>query len=159
MKITLTKKQYKELLRLVYMGNWVANSPRLADTIDVFDEVESHIFSYVDECGLEDWAEVDEESDMMSPSSEFEQDSGVFELIGEYNNDNLWEGLSHLLTQRDVLEQYTQKDMEALSEEEQYNIVAAIKEQWEKEFEAHGIERLRAIDMTLRTKGASKKKK
>ncbi len=45
MKIELTEKQFRRLLDLVYIGNWVLNSTRGDDRIREYDEVESTVFS------------------------------------------------------------------------------------------------------------------
>lgn len=46
MEIKLTEKQFRRLLDLVYIGNWVLNSTRGDDRIRQYDQVESLIFSY-----------------------------------------------------------------------------------------------------------------
>ena len=46
MKIELTEQQYRYLLDLVYIGNWVINSTRENDRIREYDQVESLIFSH-----------------------------------------------------------------------------------------------------------------
>ena len=40
MKIDLTEKQFRRLLDLVYVGNWVMNSTRGDDRIREYDDVE-----------------------------------------------------------------------------------------------------------------------
>ena len=44
MKLELTKKQYRRLLDLAYIGNWILNSTRGEDRIRDYDEVESLLF-------------------------------------------------------------------------------------------------------------------
>ena len=46
MEIKLTEKQFRRLLDLVYIGNWVLNSTRGDDRIRQYDQVESLIFSH-----------------------------------------------------------------------------------------------------------------
>ena len=46
MEIKLTEKQFRRLLDLVYIGNWVINSTRENDRIQEYDQVESLIFSH-----------------------------------------------------------------------------------------------------------------
>ena len=41
MKIELTEQQFRYLLDLVYIGNWVINSTRENDRIQEYDQVES----------------------------------------------------------------------------------------------------------------------
>ena len=41
MEIKMTEKQFRRLLDLVYIGNWILNSTRGDDRIRQYDEVES----------------------------------------------------------------------------------------------------------------------
>ncbi len=43
----MSEKQFRRLLDLVYIGNWVLNSARGGDRIRVYDQVESLLFSSV----------------------------------------------------------------------------------------------------------------
>ena len=45
MDIKLTEKQFRRLLDLVYIGNWVLNSTRGDDRIREYDDVESAVFA------------------------------------------------------------------------------------------------------------------
>ena len=45
MEIKMTEKQFRRLLDLVYIGNWILNSTRGDDRIRQYDEVESLVFS------------------------------------------------------------------------------------------------------------------
>ena len=46
MKIELTEQQFRYLLDLVYIGNWVLNSTRGDDRIEEYDQVEGKVFSH-----------------------------------------------------------------------------------------------------------------
>ena len=52
MKLELTKKQYRRLLDMVYIGNWILNSTRGDDRFADYDEVESLLFSKAAEEGM-----------------------------------------------------------------------------------------------------------
>ena len=52
MELHLSEKQYRRLLDLVYIGNWVLNSTRGDDRISDYDKVESLIFSHCLEHGM-----------------------------------------------------------------------------------------------------------
>ena len=52
MDVRMTEKQFRRLLDLVYIGNWVLNSTRGEDRIREYDQVESLIFSYCLEHGM-----------------------------------------------------------------------------------------------------------
>jgi hypothetical protein len=45
MNIELSKKEFRRLLDLVYIGNWVLNSIREDDRFEDYDELEEKIFS------------------------------------------------------------------------------------------------------------------
>ena len=44
MQIDLTKKEFRRLLDLVYIGNWILNSARGDDRIADYDDLESKLF-------------------------------------------------------------------------------------------------------------------
>ena len=45
MNLELNKKQFRRLLDMVYIGNWILNSARGQDRFSDYDEVESLLFS------------------------------------------------------------------------------------------------------------------
>lgn len=55
MKIELTERQYRYLLDLVYIGNWVLNSTREDDRIKEYDQVESRFFPTASATAWESW--------------------------------------------------------------------------------------------------------
>ena len=55
MKIELTEQQYRYLLDLVYIGNWVLNSTREEDRIKEYDQVESLISPTASATAWESW--------------------------------------------------------------------------------------------------------
>ena len=44
MQIQLTTKEFRRLLDLVYIGNWILNSTRGEDRFQDYDDVESKLF-------------------------------------------------------------------------------------------------------------------
>lgn len=79
MKINFTKKQYQDLLRLVYLGNWMANANRTEDEIKSLNELEGYIFSFAKDFGMRRWADTDD-PEMTYPTRHFEEESGVEKL-------------------------------------------------------------------------------
>ena len=59
MKLELTAKQFRRLLDMAYIGNWILNSTRGEDRFKDYDEVESLLFAKAREEGMdalaEDW--------------------------------------------------------------------------------------------------------
>ncbi|MFQ8760002.1 MAG: hypothetical protein ACLSAF_11800 [Intestinimonas sp.] len=83
MKLELTKKQYRRLLDMVYIGNWVLNSTRGEDRIPDYDEVESLLFSKARDEGMGILAEVYDGE--VVPSRAFAE-GGIHEAIMDYED-------------------------------------------------------------------------
>ena len=53
MQMELTEKEFRRLLDMVYIGNWILNSTRGSDRFADYDQVESRVFSYCKDHGME----------------------------------------------------------------------------------------------------------
>ena len=58
MQFELTEKQYRRLLDMVYIGNWILNSARGQDRFSDYDEVESLLFAKSFSTDMKDLAEL-----------------------------------------------------------------------------------------------------
>ena len=99
MKLELTKKQYRRLLDMVYIGNWILNSTRGDDRFADYDEVESLLFSKAAEEGMPSLVELWQGE--VVPSRAF-VDGGIHEAIMEYENNVFFEILAEDLARRDM---------------------------------------------------------
>lgn len=99
MQLELTNKQYRRLLDLVYIGNWVLNSTRGDDRFADYDDVESLIFSKVGQAGMEKLSEVWQGE--IVPSKAF-VDGGIHDAIMEYENNVFFDILAEDLARRDM---------------------------------------------------------
>lgn len=111
MKIELSKEQYRTLLELVFLGNWMINS--IKEEIDhetqKYDELESHMFLLAKDFGFGEWSDGEFEFTQAGdvyPGAEFEEKSAVFNFIDKYDDYTFWEELSHKLARRDLIRQY-----------------------------------------------------
>jgi hypothetical protein len=98
MDIHLSGKEFRYLLDLVYAGNWVLNSTRGEDRIKEYDELESKIFEYCQNCGLPGLAENIGE---IVPSREYVE-GGIHEAIMEYEDMVFFGILAEELARRDL---------------------------------------------------------
>lgn len=131
MKLELTKKQYRRLLDMVYIGNWVLNSTRGDDRFTDYDEVESLLFSKAGEEGMKSLAEVYEGE--IIPSRAF-VDGGIHEAIIEYENNVFFDILAEDLARRDM--------EDAAIDENNYEELTRRIEAYLDEFEEHGTDRI-----------------
>ena len=99
MEIKLTQKQFRRLLDLVYIGNWVLNSTRGDDRIRDYDVVESTVFSHCLEHGMTKLVELYEGE--IIPSRAFAE-GGIHEAIMAYEDVTFFEILAQELALRDM---------------------------------------------------------
>lgn len=131
MKLELTKKQYRRLLDLVYIGNWVLNSTRGDDRFTDYDEVESLLFAKSGEEGMSMLAEVYQGE--VIPSRAF-VDGGIHEAIMEYENNIFFDILAEDLARRDM--------EQAAIDENNFEELARRINTYLDEFELHGTDRI-----------------
>ncbi len=131
MQIDLTKKEFRRLLDLVYIGNWILNSTRGDDRIDDYDHVESKLFKLAAASGMPELAEK-WEGDII-PSRAFSE-GGIHEAIMDYEDTVFFEILAEELARRDM-------DYEPISQEN-YDELLDRMDEYISEFEANGTDNL-----------------
>ncbi len=131
MKIELTDKQFRRLLDMVFIGNWILNSTRGEDRFHDYDEVESKLFGLCKHGPLasltEEWGGVD------IPSRAF-CEGGIHEAIMDYEDTVFFEILAEELARRDM-------DYQPISQENYDELVSRMDE-YITEFEAHGTDNI-----------------
>ena len=132
MDLHLTGKQFRRLLDLVYIGNWVLNSTRGDDRIRDYDQVESLVFSYCLDHGMAPLVEL--YNGEIIPSRAFAE-GGIHEAIMAYEDAVFFEILAEELALRDA-EEHPQDQEEVMARMEQYL----------GEFEEHGTDHI-TVDM------------
>ena len=88
MEIKMTEKQFRRLLDLVYIGNWILNSTRGDDRIRQYDEVESLVFSQCLAHGMAPLTELYQ--GQLIPSQAFAE-GGIHEAIMAYEDTTFFE--------------------------------------------------------------------
>ena len=99
MKIELTEQQFRYLLDLVYIGNWVMNSTRENDRIKEYDQVESLVFSHCLQHKMRKLVELYQGE--LIPSRAF-ADGGIHEVIESYEDVAFYEILAEEMALRDL---------------------------------------------------------
>ena len=131
MNIELTKKEFRRLLDMVYIGNWVLNSTRGNDRFEDYDKLESKLFGLCRGVGMGKLAETWEGE--IVPSKEF-ADGGIHEAIMDYEDTVFFEILAEELARRDM-------DYQPVSKEN-YDELVARRDEYIAEFEAHGTDNI-----------------
>ena len=129
MKIELTEQQFRYLLDLVYIGNWVVNSTREDDRIREYDQVESLIFTHCLHHGMDKL--VDLYRGELIPSKAFAE-GGIHEAIEQYEDTVFYEILAEDLAMRDM-------DGEPMTREN-YNALMRRIDAYMDEFDQNGTD-------------------
>ena len=131
----MTEKQFRRLLDLVYIGNWVLNSARGDDRIRQYDEVESLVFANCLRHGMAPLTELYEGE--LIPSRAFAE-GGIHEAIMAYEDATFFEILAQELALRDM-------DDPPITAEN-YDEVMERMNVYLGEFERHGTDNI-SVDM------------
>ncbi len=126
MQIELTNKEFRRLLDLVYIGNWVLNSTRGDDRFPDYDALESKIFS-LSPALSEVW------EGTIVPSRAYTE-GGIHEAIAYYEDNIFYEILAEELSRRDM-------DYPEITDENYDEIVGRMN-QYMSEFESSGVDHL-----------------
>ena len=135
MNLELSKKQFRRLLALVYIGNWILNSTRGQARFADNDEVESLVFARAAIEGMPGLAELYQGE--IVPSRAFVE-GGIHEAIMAYEDTTFFEILAQELALRDM-------DDPPITEEN-YDEVMNRMNAYLGEFEAHGTDHI-SVDM------------
>jgi len=131
MKIELTELEFRRLLDMTYIGNWILNSTRGSDRFTDYDDVESLLFSY---CPSNDMTTLADLSlGVAKPSAAFEN-GGIHEAIAEYEDSVFFEILAEELARRDM-------DFEPIGPEN-YSELSNRIDEYIEEFEQNGIDNI-----------------
>jgi hypothetical protein len=141
MTIELSKAQYVSLLKIAFLGRWVANSFRY-DRLQEFDAIEQHVMSYAKQFGANDIAGYVEKLKQWFPTKEMELAMHVF--IDEYNDDYFYEELVESLARRDVLHKFGD-EYEGMTIKEKIKIEQPFLDRYYDEIEKNGLENIGII--------------
>ena len=99
MTIDLTNGEFRSLLDLVYIGNWILNATRGNDRIEEYDRIESKIFDLCSGTPLS--ALVEHRLGVAFPSRAF-QEGGIQDAIAYYEDGVFFDILAEELAKRDM---------------------------------------------------------
>lgn len=126
MHIDLTPKEFRLLLDLVYIGNWVLNSTRGEDRFAQYDHLESKIFA-LSPALSELW------EGQIVPSRAYAE-GGIHEAIAYYEDNVFYEILAEELSRRDM-------DYPEITQEN-YDEMMGRMDEYMSEFSQNGVDHL-----------------
>ena len=131
MQIELSTTEFRRLLDLVYLGNWVLNATRGDDRFAPYDNLESKLFALCRKNNMdilvEKWNDID------VPSKAY-CDGGIHEAIAYYEDNVFYEILAEELSRRDM--QYPEIN------DENYDEIVVRMDRYMREFQNSGLDHL-----------------
>ena len=131
MQIDLTTKEFRHLLDMVYIGNWILNSTRGDDRFGIYDDLESKLFqlcrSHKLDVLVEDW------NGTPVPSKAYVE-GGIHEAIAYYEDNVFYEILAEELSRRDMA--YPEIN------EDNYEEIVGRMNHYMNEFQSSGVDHL-----------------
>ena len=126
MDIHFTPKEFRRLLDLVYIGNWVLNSTRGDDRFADYDDLESKLFA-LSPALSELW------NGVVVPSRAYAE-GGIHEAIAYYEDNVFYEILAEELSRRDM-------DYPEINEDN-YDEIVTRMDRYMSEFQLSGVQNL-----------------
>ncbi len=135
MHIEFSDKEYRRLLDMVYIGNWILNSTRGSDRFEDYDLLQEKLFAISPLRGMSSLVQL--EDGHFFPSKAYEE-GGIHEAIADYEDAVFYNILAEELARRDLgLED---------SDPEDFTDLQIRMEEYLAEFEKHGLDSIN-IDM------------
>ncbi len=129
--VELTEKEFRRLLDLVYIGNWILNSARGEDRFADYDRVQEKLFAQCPKAGMHSLVEM--WRGRAFPSKAY-QEGGIHEAICDYEDAVFFDILAEELARRDM-------EGDGADQSDEKELVDRMEEYYQ-EFEEHGIDNL-----------------
>jgi hypothetical protein len=145
MKIEFTKAEYRDLLDMVYIAEWIMKAHKIEDDprTKCYEELGQKIMSDAEKMGFGHLIEYAPEYDKYFPTRIFEDASSAHGFIDEYDNDSFWEELVNRLAERDLIRQEGGlSNVLRLSIEERLEKQFQLEGKYAVEFEENGLENI-----------------
>jgi len=131
MEIQLTVKEFRHLLDLVYIGNWILNSTRENDRFEDYDLLQEKFFALAAQNGLPELAQT--YLGNAFPSRAYEE-GGIHDAIADYEDAVFFDILAEELARRDMTSEHLNPN--------DINELTIRMDSYMSEFELNGIENI-----------------
>ena len=145
MKIELTDDEFRDLIMMIYLAEWVLHAHDVEvnpDTVQ-YTHLEQKLFKLALKHGMDDWIEYEERHDVhypMKPLAEGE----ARQHINTYDNNTFWDELASRLATRDLIRRYGSSEAAwEMPVDRRFKELFEIEGQYSEEFATHGLERIR----------------
>lgn len=143
MNIMLSETEYRHLIMLAYLGEWMVNAVR-KEPDPLYEDTANKIYEAARGTPLESLIAFDEPLGVWGPADHLDRDAHA--LIDEYDETTFWEELTARLTERDLIERFGERTYKSMRPQAREREVSAQAKLYTKEFETDGLDRLRILE-------------
>jgi hypothetical protein len=143
MNLEMNRSELERLLEVVFLGEWLLNAhlePK-ERSVEHLEAIQK-LLALAEENGLGYLIETDEESGEPRPSAALRARIDVAGYIQDYDDCVFWDELALHLAERDLAAEIGKESFKLLPNHERHERVEKLAQQWDAEFDAHGVERL-----------------
>ena len=143
MNINIAKKEFKTLLDILKIADWVLHSTKIEKDPETeeYRKLEQKLLSLAREKGLKHLVEYSAKTGEYYQTDEV--DSPVMHFIDEYDNEIFWDELSDRLAIRDLFRVEGEEKVKKMKFDERFTKIETLRENYFGEFEKNGIERIK----------------
>lgn len=145
MKIHFTKKEYRKLIDMLVISEWVMNAHKHEEDsrCKPYKDIEQKVLSYSKQFGCDDIIEYSKSLDSFFPNGEYEEDEPSQEFIDEFVEETFWDALCNRLAKRDLVEEKGLNYIESLDPIERMTAIDEYEERYRKDFHENGLKNLK----------------
>ncbi|MEJ2689823.1 MAG: hypothetical protein P8130_07715 [Deltaproteobacteria bacterium] len=145
MKIHFTKKEFRLLIDMISIAEWVMSSHKTGENpkSEPYEKLEQKILSYAKDFGFDNLIIYDKQMGKYFPTREYEDAGTDRPFIEEFEEEVFWEELGSRLAQRDLINEVGIKKLREMDPIERLTAEDEIAEKYHKEFASNGLKNLK----------------
>jgi hypothetical protein len=144
MKIKISKNEYRLMLDVFAIAEWVMNSFKVDKEPETkpYNKLEQKIMSYAEDFGCGNLVSYDSKLEEFFPTKEFEEMGGYSKFIEQFEDDVFWEELGQRLALRDLINDQGLEAVRSMDPASRLRAQDEIADRYHREFYDNGIENL-----------------
>ena len=142
MKLNFSKKEYKALLEVLQIADWVLHSFKTEPDPETagYRDLAQKLLASAADMGFKHLVRQDARTGRYLPSPEFADQSTAHKFIDAYNTEYFWSELVERLALRDLIRQQGLEAVQALDMDGRLKMLAPLRSRYYKTFQQAGIE-------------------
>lgn len=147
MKIDITKQEYRVLIDILEMADWVMNAHAIwqKEETAIYSSLMQKIYAYAKEMGCGDIIYYDDNEGSYFTTKEYEEEGMQRQFIEAFEEDSFWDELSHRLAFRDLVQQEGEEAIERMDFMERATKLTEFLSWYEEEFNENGLGNVRLV--------------